>query len=178
MNLFQKDKIFLSRDDYFILSSQLLSFILFIYFLRDFVNKHHYWKSSHTWRDKQDNHAKRCNMKKEFRNRRTKKKVNCDIVLLLFNFYSLWHRHQTIHAKIFTCLTWKKNLNKQEKSFIFNFIATKIVVDKLTLTRRFDVYALLLLLFLISNTKNRLRDKSNERVFKLLQALFNQRELS
>jgi hypothetical protein len=41
-----------------------------------------------------------------------------DIVLLL-NFYSLWHRHKTIHAKIFTCFIQKKNLNeKKNLSFL------------------------------------------------------------
>jgi hypothetical protein len=67
---------------------------------------------------------------------------------------------------------------EEEKSFALDSIAAKIVVDNSTLTLRNDVYALSLLLFLISNTENRLRDKSNERVFELLQALFNQRELS
>jgi hypothetical protein len=48
---------------------------------------------------------------------------------LLLNSYSLWHRHQTIHAKVFTYLTREKNLNEKEKSLVFNSIAAKIVVD-------------------------------------------------
>jgi hypothetical protein len=67
---------------------------------------------------------------------------------------------------------------EEEKSLVFDFIAARIVVDNSTLTLRSDVYAFSLLLSLISNTENRLRDKSNERVFELLQAFFNQRELS
>jgi hypothetical protein len=88
--------------------------------------------------------------------------------LLLLNFYSLWHRHKTIHAKVSTYLIREKNLNEKEKSLVFNSIATKIVVDTSTITRRHDVYAHSLLLSSTSNTKNRLRDKSNERVFELL----------
>ncbi len=83
-----------------------------------------------------------------------------------------------IHAKIFTCFIRKKNLNEKEKFFVFNFFATKIVVDKSIVTRRNDVYAHFLLFSLILNTKNCLRDKSNERVFKLFQAFFNQEKLS
>jgi hypothetical protein len=88
-------------------------------------------------------------------------------VLLLLNSYSLWHRHKTINAKVSTYLIRKKNLNEEEKLLVFNFIATKIVVDKSTIIRRNDVYAHFLLLSSISNTENRLRDKSNERVFEL-----------
>jgi hypothetical protein len=88
--------------------------------------------------------------------------------MILLNFYSLWHRHKTTHAKVSTYLFREKNLNEKEKSFVFNSIATKIVVDKSTIIRRNDVYAHSLLLSSISNTKNRLRDKSNERVFELL----------
>jgi hypothetical protein len=58
----------------------------------------------------------------------------------------------------------RKILVKKEKSFVFESIAEKIVVDKSTLTRRSDVCALFLLLLLVSHTKNRLRDKSNEHV--------------
>jgi hypothetical protein len=87
--------------------------------------------------------------------------------VLLLNSYSLWHRHKTTHAKVSTYLIRKKNLNEKEKSLVFNFIATKIVVVKSTIIRRSDVYARSLLLSSISNTKNRLRDKSNEFVFEL-----------
>ncbi len=89
-------------------------------------------------------------------------------ILLLLNSYSLWHRHKTTHARISTYLNQEKNLNEEKKFLVFNSIATKIVVDKLTIIRRNDVYAHSLLLSSISNTKNRLRDKSNERVFELL----------
>jgi hypothetical protein len=88
--------------------------------------------------------------------------------LLLLNSYSLKHRHKTTHVKVFIYLIRKKNLNEEEKSLVFNFIATKIVVDKSTIIRRNDVYAHFLLLSSTSNTKNRLRDKLNERVFELL----------
>ncbi len=98
--------------------------------------------------------------------------------MLLLNSYSLWHRHQTIHAKISTYLNREKNLNEKEKSLVFNSIATKIVVDKSTLIRRNDVYTHSLLFSLISNAENRLRDKSNERVLELFQALFDQRKVS
>jgi hypothetical protein len=100
------------------------------------------------------------------------------ILLLLLNFYSLWHRHKMSHAKIFIYFIWKKNFNEKKKSLVFNFIATKIVVDKSTITCCNDVYAHSLLFSSISNTKNRLRDKSNERVFELLQTFFNQRKLN
>jgi hypothetical protein len=88
-------------------------------------------------------------------------------ISLLLNSYALWHRHKTIHAKLFTYFIRNKNLNEKKKFLDFNFIATKIVVYKSTIIRRKDVYAHSLLFSSISNTKNCLRDKSNERVFEL-----------
>jgi hypothetical protein len=79
----------------------------------------------------------------------------------------MWHRHKTTHARVSTYLIREKNLNEKKKLLVFNFIATKIVVDKSTITRRNDVYAHSLLFSSISNTENRLRDKSNKRVFEL-----------
>ncbi len=99
--------------------------------------------------------------------------LNLQRISSLLNSYSLWHRHQTTHARISTYLNREKNLYEEEKSLAHNSIAAKIVVDKLSLIRRSDVYALFLLLLLISNTKNRLRDKSNKRVHALLETFFN-----
>jgi hypothetical protein len=94
--------------------------------------------------------------------------LNFDVLVLLLNSYSLWHRHKTTHAKVSTYFIRKKNLYEEKKSFVFNSVATKVVVDKSTIIRRNDVYAHSLLLSSISNTKNRLRDKSDERVFELV----------
>jgi hypothetical protein len=42
-----------------------------------------------------------------------------ELLQLLWNFYSLWHRHKTIHTKVFTYLIRKKNLNEKKK---FSFL--------------------------------------------------------
>ncbi len=101
-------------------------------------------------------------------------KYRVHTLLLLLNSYSLWHCHQTIYAKVFTCLNRKKNFIKEEKSLVFNFIAAK---SSLTNRRWFVATTFMrsLCCSFVSNTKNRLRDKLNESEHELLQTFFNKK---